>query len=212
MAKRKPNGEYVGIVGQLVLYEQRGCGVMRTRTPHRSDSSPLVADVRVSFGGVSRTLSRIKKLLEVGFENHTWSTAISVNCTNRKLLKNKGQLDGFRWLQFSGGKLSSAENFSAEITDAKKIKIEWNGTIPGSPFHDNDIVIILLYSSLDDEFYTFYPNGVTRSDGFALIDDYIVKPGDKIDVFAAFKVNTRHYNTKGNKNISSSEWVGCLES
>ncbi|MGE5382761.1 MAG: DUF6266 family protein [Omnitrophica WOR_2 bacterium] len=212
MAKRKPNGEYVGLVGNVVLYEANGQGIMRGRSKPRKDTSNLLAEERSSFGKITHFLSKIKTILNTGFQDYapgksSWNSALSVNYSAYREAVRLNTADSFAWLSIAHGNLSSAEMVDVSLDNNNKVVITWSGTEPGKVYHNNDIVMVLiLKNGLKSLIHVNESN--IRQDGTITLNPGALVANDKIDVFIAFC--TSSYKKKSDKNVSNSQWIKQL--
>lgn len=212
MAKRKPNGEYSGLTGNLVFYESNGVGMMRTRPRSRKDKSALLKSVRSDFGYVVDRVKDLKTVIDIGFKDYkvnsaAYHSAISVNIVNYKeALRLNKAADNIEWLQVSAGKLSGAETAASSRLENGMIEITWQGTEPGRKHFDSDKVITGVYQKAKG--LLLGPEGVTRKDGKIILDPHKLTNGELMDVFMFFKAEGKNYKKKSESNVSSSQWVG----
>jgi hypothetical protein len=212
MAKRKPNGEYSGLTGGLVIYESNGVGIMRGRPKKRKDKSALLKTVRSDFGYVVDRVKDLKTVIDIGFKDYkinlaAYHSAISVNMNNYKEALRLNKTDNIEWLQVSAGKLSGAETAASSRMGNGMIEITWQGTEPGRRNFDSDKVITGIYQKAKGQFLPG-PEGVTRKDGKIILDPHKLTNGELMDVFMFFKAEGKNYKKKSESNVSASQWVG----
>ncbi len=214
MAKRKPNGEFSGLIGNLISYQVKGQNRIRMKSRTRVDTSELVAEARSDFRVVMNLLKNAKSFINIGFKDHTdnrsaYHSALSINLKNYKEAQRLGKTDNYGWFVLSDGKLSGAENINATKLEDGTIELTWEGAEPGRPFNAKDNAIGYAYLNTSDRFMKGAEN-VTRSDGKMTIQPGMLKEGEKIDVFLSFTVPNGAYKAKSSKNVSTSQWAGSV--
>lgn len=214
MAKRKPNGEFSGLIGNLISYQVNGQSRIRMNSGTRVDTSELVAEVRSDFRVVMTLLKKVKSFIDIGFKDHTenraaYHSALSINLKNYKEAQRLGKTDNYGWFGLSYGKLSGAENITATRLADGTIELSWEGTEPGRSFTAKDNAIAYAYLNTSDRFMRG-PENVVRSDGKMIIQPGMLKEGEKIDVFLSFTVPNGAYKAKSAKNVSTSQWAGSI--
>ena len=214
MAKRKPNGNYSGMDGNLVWYEMNGKGVVRTRSHSRKDTSEELGKIRSDFGVVVDVIKKFKPVMSMGFKDHTvnrsaYHSALSVNLENYYEALKLEQTANYSWVNISFGKLAGAMEATALKLEDGKIEIQWSGTEPGRDHYDEDVVFSGIYLNNADKFIKG-PDHILRSAGRITIDPGQVAEGEKVDTFLAFRVRESNYRNKGDKNVSVGQWAGLV--
>lgn len=213
MARRKENGTFRGLVGNIILYERNGEQQMRTKSPIRKDKSKLVINSQDDFRVILKLVQNFKPLIDIGFKDYkvnrsAYHSALSVNRLNYSYAKKIARIDNLGWFQFSEGNLSSAAEVSAVINDNGMIEIKWQGTEKGLTAHDDDKVISCI-RNIDSGIILLGPDTVTRDVGIIVFNP--VKPlVSKFEVFISFSVNEKNYNPGSDRNVSKSKWIGML--
>lgn len=214
MAKRKPNGEYTGLAGGLVLYEMNGKGIMRGKSKKRIDKSDQLKEVRSEFGVVVEAIKTLKPILTFGFKDHTrnrsaYHSALSINLSNYYEALRLNNTDNYGWLTISHGKLSGAAEVSATKLADGKIEIKWMGTEVGKAHFSEDTVLAGIFLN-KSKVFILGPHYVLRSAGSIVIDPGPIEEGENADVFLAFRIRENNYKSNSDKNVSASQWAGTI--
>lgn len=214
MARRKENGTYRGLVGNIILYERNGEQQMRTKSPVRKDKSRLVINSQDDFRVILKLVLNFKPLIDIGFKDHkvnrsAYHSALSVNRLNYNYAKTVARIDNLGWFQFSEGNLSGAAEVSAIKNDNGMIEIKWQGTEKELTAHDDDRVIACI-RFCESGIIILGPDNVKRETGYLIIDPGRSIVTKKIEVFISFTVNMKNYNPGSDRNVSKSRWIGLI--
>ncbi len=214
MAKRKANGEFSGLVGNIVLYERKGEQHMRVRPKKRIDKSASLLKSQAEFRNLMFLIKKFKILINTGFADHTknrsaYHSALSVNRNNFVTAKNEGNTGNIGWFQYSDGSLSGALDVSAVRTADGKIEISWSGYQDGLSANESDIATACIFIN-DTKELIIGPENITRESGSAIIDPRKKSIEGSVECFLSFAVNTRRYKVGSTENVSKSQWIGVI--
>jgi len=198
-------GEFSGRLGNLIIYELNGQTVIRTRPagPQKKATGKRKA-YQNDFRHVMKLMQMAKIIVRLGFaEEHKKGTgfkkALGYHLKKYRSLERPEPLD---WLELSQGDLSSALEYSSQITIDHKVKISWNGTEEHKKSYDNDRLLVLLVNEKTHETSHLYQY-VYRYQGSLIMDLPPHQPEESIRAFVSF-YQDKNYNQLSKNMISNS--------
>lgn len=211
MAKRKKNGKWSGMVGNVSLYELNGTEVARARPTKEKEITPNMAVAQGHFAYVQDLIRSMKSFTDIGFKYNStqrsaYNSALSVNLNNYKIARREEKTGNLAWMELSEGILSNASAVTAELTNGT-ITLTWEGLEKWTVSNNNDYLMVAAYNQ-KKQTATIDIEAGNRKDCNAVFRLHNYTKGDVIDVFVAFR--THHLNTthKDSETISKSKWVG----
>lgn len=145
-----------------------------------------------------------KSIVKIGFEEEDkkgtgFKKALGYNLKKYRSLERPDHLD---WLELSRGDLSSALEYSSQITIDHKVKISWNGTEENKKSFDNDRLLVLLVNEKTHETSHLYQYAY-RNQGSLIMDLPPHQPDESIRAFVSFYQN-KNYDQVSKNMISNS--------
>ena len=195
-----------GTVNNAVGTSWRGVNYLRN-VAKKSNKGPSTGQLAVQAKLVlaANQLTRIKKVLNLGFSDKKLNKITGYNAAVREFINNAitGEYPDFSVdyskMQLSKGALNQLKQVT--ITPlGNELTVKWSAIVDTMLGNTDDEVLILLYNSASDDYMTNMT--AKRYDG-ELILELAEKPGDSMEVWL-FCVN------KDRKSVSSSQYLGAF--
>jgi hypothetical protein len=145
-------GDFAGKVGTVIGSSWRGVSYMRSLSVFKKTRTPSEKQLeqQMRFGLMTRFLSPVKPLLEIGFKNYAkqqtgYNGALSYNIKNAISGVYPALEVDYAMIMFSRGDLPGAEAASADSSAAATVTFNWTDNTGRGKAKDTDQLMVLVH-------------------------------------------------------------------
>jgi hypothetical protein len=200
-----------GKIGNLVIYQMYGKTVLRTKpSVKRKPAKGRLKESQNNFKFVMQTMKLARPFVIHGFREvangrSAFHTALSANLIKYRLTDDKSY---HKWLHLSEGNRAGTIDSSLQLTEDRKLMINWEAPEPNKPFSNNDRLMFFAICNTQPiiicELYT-----ARRDQHLALIEMPINSKGLEFECFISFRSELPTSQLEPDL-ISDSKWIGNI--
>lgn len=200
-----------GKIGNIVIYQMYGKTVLRAKpSVKRKPAKGLLKESQNNFKFVMQTMKSARLFVVHGFREvaigrSAFHTALSVNLLRYRQTEDKSY---HKWLQLSAGNRAGTIQSSVQLTEDRKLKIQWDAPEANKPFSNNDRM--MFFAICNTQPITICELYTARRDQYqAMVGLPLESQGLEFECFISFRSELPTSNLDPEL-ISDSKWIGNI--